>query len=275
MVPASHGVTWLVGAAALIRRQTLRLLTAAIIVQLILGLTRFPVLGILVGLAIPILSAGMLQSFHQVRKGLPLSPLALFQPFGDSRLAARLFLFGGMIGAIALIIISWLLSGIDELREPELLERLEQGNVQAVMALDPKVVWRAFLAIAVGIAVSGTLAYFTVPLIWFGKLGIGAALGLGLKALIRNWLPFVMLGVTLTALSIPLFLLLGLVAGIAAVSGSPGVIQYAMFMLVVLAVQLLMFGTQYCAFSEIFELQAGPGPGSPPGDSGPRNQLVA
>ena len=47
---------------------------------------------------------------------------------------------------------------------------------------------------------------------------------------------------------------LGLLVGLSAVSGGPGPIQYLVLMFVVLLIQLLMFGTQYCAFAEIFEL---------------------
>ena len=254
VVPASRGAAWLMIAAKLLRSQVWRLLTVAVIVQLIMSLTRIPVLGLIVALAIPVLSAGMLQCFHHVRRGLPLSPIVLFSPLADTRLAARLFLLGGIIGVIAVILISWLLSGVQELSDPELLARLEQGDLQAVLALDPAVVRRAFLAIAIGVAVSGTLGYFSIPLLWFRQLPVGAAIATGLKALVRNWLPFLLLGLMLTVLSIPLFLVLGLLVGITAVSGGPGIIQYALFLLAVLVVQLLMFGTQYCAFAEIFEL---------------------
>lgn len=275
VVPASRGAAWLLIAASLVRQQVWRLLTVAVLVQLIMSLTRVPLLGLLVALAIPILSAGMLQCFHQVRRGVPLSPMVLFSPFSETRLAARLFLLGGLIGLIAVILISWLLSGVQELRDPELQARLEQGDLQAVLSLDPAVVRRMFLAIAVGVAVSGTLGYFAVPLLWFRQLSIGAAIATGLKALVRNWLAFLLLGLMLVALSIPLFLVLGLLVGLTAVAGGPGIIQYALFLLAVLVVQLLMFGTQYCAFAEIFGF-GGEGPGeSPAGREQGDDQLVA
>lgn len=262
VVPASRGVAWLMGAGRLLRSQLWRLLTVAVIVQLIMSLTRIPVLGLIVALAIPILSAGMLQCFHHVRRGLPLSPIVLFSPFATTRLAARLFLLGGLLGVIAIVLISWLLSGVQELNDPELLARLEQGDLQAVLALDPSVVRRAFFAIALGVAVSGTLGYFSVPLLWFRQLPVGAAIAIGLKALVRNWLAFLLLGLFLVVISIPVFLVLGLLVGLTAVSGGPGILQYALFLLAALVMQLLMFGTQYCAFADIFELG-----GEPPVDA--------
>jgi hypothetical protein len=274
VLPASRGMAWLITAWSLVRRQTWRLLTVAVLVQLMMSLTRFPVFGLIVALAIPILTAGVLQCFHHVRRGLPLSPVVLFSPFADTRLAARLFLLGGLIGLIAVVLISFMLSGVEELQDPELMAQLEQGDLQTVLSLDPSVVQRALLAVAVGVGVSGTLGYFTVPLIWFRKLPIGAALATGLKGLIRNWKPFLVLGLILAGLSIPLFLLLGLLVGLTAVSGGPGIIQYALFLLAVLVIQLLMFGTQYCAYAEIFGLA---GSGTPDSEDPSRatDQLVA
>lgn len=275
VVPASRGAAWLMTAARLTWSQFWRLLTVAVIVQLIMSLTRFPVLGLIVALAIPVLTAGMLQCFHHVRRGLPLSPIVLFSPFADTGIAVRLFLLGGLVGLIAVVLISWLLSGVQELQDPELLAQLEQGDLQTVLALDPSVIRRALLALAVGVAVSGTLGYFSVPLLWFRKLPVGAAIMTGLKALVRNWLPFLVLGLILAALSIPLFLVLGLLVGVTAVAGGAGIIQYAIFLLVVLLLQLVMFGTQYCAYAEIFGLEGAPARSASEDSDGPDDQFVA
>ena len=258
VVPASRGLAWLINAARLVRSQLWRLLAVAVIVQLIMGFTRVPVIGLIIALAIPVVTAGMLQCFHQVRLGLPLSPVVLFSPLRAAALAVRLFLLGGLIGLVAVILISWMLSGVAELSDPELLARLEQGDLEAALSLSPSTLQRVFLSIGVGVAVSGTLGYFAVPLLWFRHLSVGAALSTGIKALVKNWLPFLVLGGVLVAISLPLFLVLGLVLGITAVTGGPGIIQYALFMLAILVVQLLMFGTQYCAYSDIFSLGGEP-----------------
>lgn len=275
VVPASRGLAWLIVAASLLRRQVWRLLTVAVLVQVLMSLTRFPVLGLLVALAIPLLSAGMLNCFHNVRRGLPVSPLLLFAPFSDTRIAARLFLLGGIIGFLAVILISMMLSGAEALRDPELLARMEQGDLQAVLSMDPALVRRVLLAVAVGFGISGTLGYFSVPLIWFRRLPVGAAIATGIKALVRNWLPFMVLALVLTALSIPAFLVLGILVGLTAATGEVGLIQYAIFLFAVLVIQLLLFGTQYCAYCEIFALG-----GDDPEQQGesaqpPDDQLVA
>jgi hypothetical protein len=241
-----------------------------------MSLTQLPVIGFLVVLAMPILSAGMLQCFDHVRRGLPLSPMVLFTPFANRLLAMRLALLGGIIALAALILISWILSGIPELQDPELLARIEQGDLEAVLELDPAVVQRAFLAIVLGLSVSGVMSHFTIPLIWFRQMPVGMAMATGLRALFRNWIPFLLLAIVLVVLSIPMFIMLGLLLGITAVAGGPGILQYAMMLFVILTIQLLVFGTQYCSFADIFEHGGEEGPVTPIGpDTSRDDQFVA
>lgn len=253
-MPASRGLAWLLTTFSLIRQQTWRLLTVAVMVQLALSFTQLPIIGLIIVFAMPILSAGMLQSFDHVRRGLPLSPMVLFAPLGNKQLAVRLLLLGGLIALVAVLIISWMLSGIEEFKDPEFLTRIEQGDLNAVLELDPAVVQRAFLSIVLGVGVSGILSNFTIPLVWFRQMSLGLAIATGLRAMFKNWLPFLVLALMLFVLLIPLSIILGLLIGIAAVAGGPGIIQYALILLLVLTFQLVMFGTQYCAFAEIFEL---------------------
>lgn len=276
VVSAGRGLAWLLTATGLIRQQTWRLLTVAVMVQLAMSLTQLPIIGLLIVLAMPVLSAGMLQCFDHLRRGLPLMPMVLFTPFANKPLAFRLILLGGIIALTAVILITWMLSGIQELQDPELLARIEQGDLDAVLELDPAVVQRAFLAIVLGVSVSGIMSHFTIPLIWFRQMPLGMAIVTGLKALFKNWLPFLLLGVILVVLSIPLFITLGLLMGIAAVAGGPGILQYILILFVVLTIQLLVFGTQYCSFVEIFGLGEGEGPMPPIGpDDSREDQFVA
>lgn len=276
VVSASRGFAWLLTATSLLRQQTWRMLTVAVIVQLGMSLTQLPIIGLLIVLAMPILSAGMLQCFDHVRRGLPLSPMVLFTPFANKPLAFRLFMLGGIIALTALIVITWMLSGIQELQDPDLLARIEQGDIEAVLELDPAVVQRAFLAIVLGVSVSGIMSHFTIPLIWFKQMPLGLALTTGIRALFKNWLAFLLLGLILAVLSIPLFIMLGLLMGITAVAGGPGILQYVLILFVVLTIQLLVFGTQYCSFAEIFGLGEDEGPIPPIGPDDSRDdQFVA
>lgn len=253
-MPGSRGLAWLLTTGRLIRQQTWRLLTVAVIVQLALSFTQLPIIGLIIVFAMPILSAGMLQCFDHVRRGLPLSPMVLFSPLSNKLLSMRLLILGGLISLVAVLVISWMMSGIQEFQDPEFLARIEQGDLNAVLELDPAIVQRAFIAIIVGVGVSGILSNFTIPLIWFRQLPLGLAIVTGLRAMIRNWIPFLVLALGLVVLLVPLSILLGLLVGISAVAGGPGMIQYVFILVLVLTLQLVMFGTQYCAYAEIFEL---------------------
>ena len=183
---------------------------------------------------------------------------------------------GALLTMIAFVVISWLLSGIPELNDPELIARLEQGDIDAVLGLDPEVVRRTLFALVAGGLASGVIGFFAIPLVWFRKMSLLAAATNGLKALFRNFLAFVLLLVGVMALCIPMFIVLGTIVGFTVIAGGLGILQYALFLLVVLGVQLLVYGTQYCAYAEIFALDAdqSPGPSIGPDDVG-EDQFVA
>ena len=67
--PAAAGWAWLRSSLSLFRAQPARLLLIAVLLQLILGLSRVPGLGLLVILAVPALTAGLLQALHLVETG--------------------------------------------------------------------------------------------------------------------------------------------------------------------------------------------------------------
>ena len=92
----------------------------------------------------------------------------------------------------------------------EPLDYLQQGDVDALSLIDPEYTRRLLIALMIGIAISGTLSFFTVPLIWFRRQPLLTALGTGFRALIANWKPFIVLGLGLAAISLPF----GFAAGI-------------------------------------------------------------
>ena len=68
-VAPSRGFGWLGESLALLKAQTARLLLIALLLQLILGFTQLPIVGLLVILAVPALNAGVLQCFHVTAAG--------------------------------------------------------------------------------------------------------------------------------------------------------------------------------------------------------------
>jgi hypothetical protein len=267
--PAS-GMGWLTGALQLLRDQAGRLLLIALLMQLILGLVQLPLLGVLVVLAVPGLSAGILEAFHRARIGATPALSLLFRPLASDRLG-RFVGMGGLVILISVLCVSFVMGSTTELDEA-LLARLQQGDMAALEDIDPSFVTRLFAAFAISVAISGTLTFFSIPLVWFGNRKLGAALGEGLRALLANWKPMLVLGLALTAVFVPFSMLTALLMQFALMEGIAGMLGMGLVMVLLLMFQLLLFGTQYCAFAEIFSLQAGP-PGAepPPGD----DQLVA
>ena len=63
-LPFSQGIAWLLQSISLMRLQAGRLLLIAVIMQIILGLTQLPLIGLLVTISVPGLSAGVLEAFE-------------------------------------------------------------------------------------------------------------------------------------------------------------------------------------------------------------------
>ena len=129
--------------------------------------------------------------------------------------------------------------------------------------------------ILLSVAISGTMTFFAIPLSWFRQASLGAALGQGMKALVANWRPMLLLGLGLFAAFLPFGLLMLLFMQIVAIGGLVGTLGLGGVMLTLLGFQLLLFGTQYCSFRDIFGLgEKGKeaSPEEPPGDDG---QLLA
>jgi hypothetical protein len=271
IMPFSQGLAWLLQSLALLRMQTGRLLLIAVIMQVILGLTQVPLIGLLVIISVPGLSAGVLEAFDVTRRGGYPGLSLLLKPLTSSKHVGRLFLMGALIFVIGVVSISVVLSGSEDLFNPELMSRIEQGDVDAITQLDPNSISKMVLAFAVGIAISGTLSYFTIPLIWFGDRKLGNALAAGLKAMVVNWKPFLMLALGLFAALIPVAIIAGFLLGMAGGGGLFSVVVMGGIMILLLGFQMLLFGTQYCAYRDIFGIDEPTGSPSTGDDS----QLVA
>jgi hypothetical protein len=271
LVSASHGIAWLMQSLSLLRLQAGRLLLIGVLMQLILGLSQVPLISLLVIISVPGLTAGLLEAFHVTARGGAPDIRLLFRPLTSSAHSGRLFAIGALIFAVGVLSISLLLSGNQLALDPALMERIEQGDIDAVASLNQETLARMAMALLVGVAVSGTLSYFTIPLIWFGSSKIGPALVVGLKGLVLNWRPFLLLGLGLLLV----LSLLGIVgAFLFSLTGSGGglsLLIMGLILLLVMLFQLLLFGTQYCAYRDIFGFEEPPAAAPPDNDS----QLLA
>jgi hypothetical protein len=269
--PAARGLHWLKGGLTLLRARPARLLLLGLVFQLWLGLSQVPVLGLLVLLSVPAMTAGLLQAFDAIVRGHSPPLATLFISLRSPALMSRLILLGVIMLAGGMLAVSLVFSGAIAEIDPQLIQQIEQGNVEALQAIDPAVLQQLLLALVAGMAVTGTLSYFAVPLIWFGGRKLGAALLEGLRALLQCWQPLLVLGLALAAMAIPVGVLIGLLYGMAIQSTGLGPVFMALTLLLVLAFQLLLFATQYIVFRDVFK---------PTGEdaeqgSEPRDQLVA
>jgi hypothetical protein len=270
-LPAARGLAWISGSWELIRRQPLRLLLIGLFFQFFLGFSQSSALGLLVILCLPLLSAGMLHAFHVVEHGEKPALGVLFLPFTRGESIGRLILLGAAVLVVGLLIISAIMAGQVVGIDPEIISRIEQGDLEALQLIDPQIMENAVLAMAVGAAVSGCVTYFSVPLIWFRKQPVGNAVITGLRALGRNWKPLLMLGLFLGIVSVPIVLLFGSFYLSALTQGTGSSLLAFLLLLLGPLFQLLLFGTQYLAFRDIFGLgEAAAVPGKPSDD-----QLVA
>jgi hypothetical protein len=270
-LPAARGLAWVSGSWGLVRRQPLRLLLIALFFQFFLGFSQAQLAGLLVILCLPVLSAGMLHAFYMAEQGERPMLAVLFLPFTARKSVGQLILLGAIVMALGLLVVSLGFAGQMVDLDPEILSRIEQGDLDAVQLIDPQVMESAFIALLIGAAISGSITYFAVPLIWFRKQGVGSSIIMGLKALGRNWRPLLMLGLFMGIVAVPIVLLFASFY-LSALDG--GVVSSLLaFLLLVLGpmFQLLLFGTQYMAFRDIFGLDESATENS----NKPDNQLVA
>ena len=254
-LPARHGIAWLFQSMALFRAQPGRLFLLAMLLQFMMGLTQVPIVGFLLIISVPALTAGLLQAFLVTENGGRPSPGLLFLPLISGTHTLRMLGMGAVMFIVGVLTVSLVLSGNELIQDPELLSRIEQGDVEAFASLDQEALRSLVFAFLVGIGVSGTLSYMTIPLMWFHNRRLGSALVGGLKAMVVNWKPFLVLGLGLAAVMVPISLAAGILFLWAGSAGSLSIVVLGLVMVLLLAFQLLLFGTQFCAFRDIFGLE--------------------
>ncbi|MDX1460647.1 MAG: hypothetical protein R3348_06270 [Xanthomonadales bacterium] len=251
-VAPSRAAAWLGGSIGLLRTQALRLILIGLILQFLSGLGQAGVLGFLVVLAIPALSAGVLEALHMSAQGLTPPVMTLFSAFQARRRLVRLFLLATIMLFASLGVAGLVLSDSLQNVSPEWTAALERGDVAALVQSDPELLQRIGLAALGGLAVSGILGFFTIPLIWFHGLPLARALGAGLSALLVNLPAMLVMVLLMASLAVPLVLLVSLLLS----AGGSTLVTLLMLLLAV-AYQVIAFGVQLFAFGDVFGLSGG------------------
>jgi hypothetical protein len=222
--------------------------------QFLQSFSKTGALGLVVVLCLPVLSAGLLQAFFLAERGEKPMLAVLFMPFTAKRSIGSLVLLGAVAMVVALLFVTLVLAGQMVDIDPDIIVRIEQGDLDALALIDPQVLETAVLSMALGAAISGMLTYFSVPLIWFRNQKMGSALIMGLKGLGRNWKPLLVIGLMLGLLAVPIVLLFGSFYLSALSEGTASTLLGFLLLLLGPMFQLLLFGSQYLAFRDIFGL---------------------
>jgi len=253
--PGARGLAWFGSAWTILKAQAIRLLLISLFFQFFLSFAQAGILGLVVLLCMPVLSAGLLHSLHMAALGQKPMLAMLFVGFSNGKSLSKLLLLGAIVMVIGLMVVTIAMSGQVMSLDPELLSRIEQGDMDAIQAIDPHVIRNAMISMLIGAAISGTLTYFAVPLIWFKDAPVGQALLLGLTAMAKNWRPLLLIALLLAAVAIPIGLLFGIFF-LAAVKGGAAASAVAFLILLFGPLfQLLVYSTQYVAFRDIFRFE--------------------
>jgi hypothetical protein len=261
-----RGLAWLAGSLALLRMQALRLLLIGLVLQFLTGFSQAGPLGFLFVLAIPALTAGVLQAMHTVAGGQRPQLMMLFSAFSVPARLLRLLVLALVMLAAGMLAAGALLSSSLAALDPEVLARLEQGDMSALKGADPELLRQMLLSLCLGIMASGAIGYFAIPLVWFRGLSASAALLTGLGALLRNVLPLLVLATCMTLLAMPVLALVAMLMS----TGAASTVLTVLVLFLLVTYQLVMFGAQYLSFRELF------GTGQPEDEQRPGDdQLLA
>jgi hypothetical protein len=223
-----------------------------LVLQFLMGFSQVGVLALLLILAIPGFTAGMMAAMRLAEQGFRPPLTVLFTAFVSGGKQGRLVALGAIMLAGGMLAVMLVISGSLATLEPAVLARLESGDVTALDSIDPVLVQRLMMSMLAGLLVSASVSYFAVPLVWFRDESLGRAIGLGLLGMLKNWRPFLVLGLLIAALGVPVALLTAVVF-VGSATGSPASPVLSVLMLLIVVVfQLIMFGTQYRSFSEVY-----------------------
>ncbi len=265
------GLRWLPAAAELLFSGFRPLAGLAALWLLVSMIAVVPIVGQLaVMLITPLLTAGAIAAFAQLSAGRRPAPTMLFAAWGRPELRNRLFALGafGIMGSllVLLVVASWLSGQVT----PDQIQAAQQSQQAMAEMLEQISLGPMLLVAAALLAVVMAAMYFAIPLVMFRDITTASALTGSLRAVITNWSAFLGFGLAVIAMVVGLGFVFGIVLmtlGLA-LGTTAQMIAQVVFMLVAMLVQVLMAGSQWVAFTDVF--------GSPGGNrQEPDDQLLA
>lgn len=256
-VSPGAGAEWLLGGIALFRKAPLALGLLGLVWGGLSALSSFSGqvwLSLLVALAGPLLFGGIVYAAREVDRGRAASPAHLVQGLRDGKLprllamllpqvaalVAMMLLLVAMVGPSQLEQIAAVMAQLQTNPDPQLVESLPTGRLFGWMVA----------AMVVGV-VAGFFTFVAIPEVMFGERGAFAAMGLSLRACLRNIGALAVLIVLLLIAVIALSLALQLVGVLLAFAIGQVAAAFAVQLLLMSVLLPVMGGTVYLAWQAL------------------------
>lgn len=256
-VPIGAGAEWLLGGIALMRRAPLTLGLLGLIWG---GLSALGSLGgqvwlsLLMALAGPILFGGIIYATREVEQGRPASPAHLLQGVRDGKAPRLLAML--LPQAVAMIVLAVLLVamvGVDQLEHMSaVMVELQTNPDPALMETLPLgALFGWFVAaLAIGV-VMGFFTFIAIPEVMFTDRGAFAAMGLSLRACLRNIGALLVMLVLVMIAMIALSLALQLVGALLAFAIGAHASMFAVQLLLMAILLPVLGGAVYLAWRQM------------------------
>ena len=218
-----------------------------------MGLTQVPLVGFLLILSVPAFSAGMLQAIPRHAEGGRPAPALLLSPCYPVAILVDCCHWAALMFVVGILTASLFLSGSEVVFDPDLLARIERGEIEALSALDQDTLHRLVIAFVIDIGQRHPELYdHSIDLVfmtgnwvrrWQVASGRCSPTGNLSWCLLWPWLPC--------------WCRCGACRDTDQLCGRIGVLSVILLglvMILLLAFQLILFATQYCAFGDIFGL---------------------
>ena len=213
-----------------------------------------PVIGqLFLVLLTPLLTAGVLVGYDQVRNGQAPTPLTLFVGWKDPRRRAGLLVIGAWSIAGSMLAAGVFIGWLGGQLSAEQLEAAMASPETLAQALEGASIGGGLLISGLIFALMISAIYFAIPLVMFERWPTMTALVTSIKAVIGNWAAFLGFGLAFILVAAGLGLILVLIMAVTMALGQVGVIiGQVLILIATMFMQMLMAGAQYIAFCQVF-----------------------
>lgn len=256
-VPMSAGAAWLLGGIAVLRKAPLTLGLLGLIWG---GLSALGSLGgqvwlsLLMGIAGPILFAGIIYAANEVEQGRPANPGHLVQGVRDGKALRLLAMLLPQLAAMVVLVVL-----LVAMVGPDQLERMTAVMIELQTNPDPALVeslplgalfgWMV-AAVAIGV-VTGFFTFVAIPEVMFTQRKAFAAMGLSLRACLRNLSALLVMVVLIVVGMIALSLALQLVGIVLAFAIGDQASMFAVQLLLMAILLPVLGGTVLLAWRQM------------------------